>query len=94
MHYQLRIETLNYYMNETITPRIMVNENTIIDEYNKHKEYFDNNNIPFSKAHDMVKENLTMQANIGLEQDLVAKLVHNMPEQVTFEKRRYNIYTR
>lgn len=77
---------VNLYMQKTVEPRVVVNENTIIDNYNENKEFFESKNIPFTEAREIIKENLNREVNYGLEQDLVYNLVHNMEESVSLKK--------
>ncbi|WP_068267808.1 hypothetical protein [Caviibacter abscessus] len=79
-------EAVRLYMRKTVEPRLLVTETTIIDKYNENKSYFESQNISFSKAHDIIKNQLTQEINFGLEQDLVYNLVHNMEESVTLSK--------
>ena len=79
-------EIIRLYMHKTVEPRVIVTENSIIDRYNKDKAYFDNQNIPFTKAHEIIKSQLNAEVNYGLEQDLVTNLVHNMADTVTLKK--------
>ncbi len=79
-------EALKLYMRKTVEPRVMVNENTIIEEYNKNKEFFEGQGISFKEAHDIIKNDLTNQVNYGLEQDLVKKLISDMEDSISLSK--------
>lgn len=86
LKYLEKNEIIRYYMRKTVEPRLVVTENTIIDRYNENKKYFDEQNIPFTKAHEMIKAELNNEINYGLEQDFVSELVHNMEDTVTLKK--------
>ncbi|WP_156300477.1 hypothetical protein [Streptobacillus canis] len=77
---------LELYMRKKVEPRVMVNENSIIEVYNNNKEYFEQNKIPFNEAREMIKNNLVEQLNYGLFEDLVKKLMNEMDENVTLSK--------
>lgn len=85
-----RIENVNmlrYYMKETVAPRLHINENMVLERYNKDKKYFEENKISFKDARDMIMARLNEEVNYGLEQDLVKNLVSNMEETITFNKK-------
>lgn len=84
--YLEKSEAINFYMRKTVEPRVMVNENTIIERYNENKDYFNANNISFTDAREIIKSQLNAEVNYGLEQDLIKTLVHNMGENVTLNK--------
>lgn len=86
LQYIYDCETVKYYMFKTVEPRIVVNENTVIDEYNKNKNYFTSNNISFKDARDIILNQLNEQVNYNLEQDLIKKLVDNMPDTISLKK--------
>lgn len=79
-------EAIKYFMTKTVEPRLSLNENTIIDEYNNNKAYFEENKINFAQARELIIQKLTQEINYGLEQDLVTNLVHNMDDSVTLSK--------
>lgn len=86
LKYLEKNEIIRYYMRKTVEPRLIVTENSIIDKYNEDKQYFDSQNIPFSKAHEIIKSQLNAEVNYGLEQDFVSNLVYNMSDTVTLKK--------
>jgi hypothetical protein len=86
LKYLEKNELIHFYMHKTVEPRVIVTENAIIDKYNENKEFFEKSKIPFSKAHDIIKNELNNEVNYGLEQDLVSSLVHNMEDTVTLKK--------
>lgn len=79
-------EAVKLYMRKTVEPRLTVTETTIIDKYNENKSYFESQNISFSKAHDIIKNQLMQEVNFGLEQDLIHNMVHNMENSVSLSK--------
>ncbi len=81
-----KTEALKLYMRKTVAPRVMVNENTIIEEYTKNKDFFEGQGVSFKEAHDIIKNDLTNQVNYGLEQDLVKKLIENMDKSVSLTR--------
>lgn len=86
MKYIYDCEFVKFYMSKTVEPRVVVNENTVIDEYNKNKQYFVSNNISFKDARDMIISNLNYQMNYDLEQDLMKLLIDNMNDTITLNK--------
>ncbi len=81
-----RTESLKLYVRKNIEPKIMVNENVIIDEYNKNKEFFDSQKVEFKEAHDIIKNDLINQMTYNLEQDLIKDLMNEMEESVSLSK--------
>ncbi len=77
---------LELYMRKKVEPRVMVNENSIIEVYNKNKEYFEQNKIPFNEAREIIKKDLTEQSNYLLFEDLVKKLMNEMDDNVVLSK--------
>lgn len=77
---------LELYMRTKVKPRVMVNENSIIDEYNNNKAYFEENKISFENAREMIKERLTEVVNQGLFEDLVKKLIDEMDDKIELSK--------
>ncbi|CAM3166345.1 hypothetical protein STFE110948_04855 [Streptobacillus felis] len=77
---------LELYMRKKVEPRVMVNENSIIEVYNNNKEYFEQNKIAFNDAREMIKNQLIEQLNYSLFEDLVKKLMNEMNENVTLSK--------
>lgn len=81
-------EELRYFVRKEVESKLMINENQIIDEYNKNKEYFDTNKISFKDAREMIKVELTKQQCLVLEQDYVTDLVKNMKDEISISKEK------
>ena len=77
---------LDLYMRKKVEPRVMVNENLVIEEYNNNKKLFEENNMNFEQARNYILERLTTQVNEGLFEDLVKKLMNEMGENVSLSK--------
>ncbi|ACZ01079.1 hypothetical protein [Streptobacillus moniliformis] len=77
---------LELYMRKKVEPRVMVNENSIIEVYNNNKEYFEKNKIPFNEAREIIKNDLTEESNYALFEDLVKKLMNEMDDNVVLSK--------
>ena len=80
-------EAVKLYIRKAVEPRIVINENEIIDQYNLEKSFFESKNIQFAKAREIIKERLTNELNYGLEQDLIHNIVNNMEGSVTLSKK-------
>ena len=77
---------LDLYMRKKVEPRVMVNENLVIEEYNNNKKIFEENNMNFEQARNYILERLTTQVNEGLFEDLVKKLMNEMGDNVSLSK--------
>lgn len=77
---------LDLYMRKKVEPRVMVNENLVIEEYNNNKKIFEENNMNFEQARNYIIEKLTTKVNEGLFEDLVKKLMNEMGNNVTLSK--------
>lgn len=77
---------LELYMRKKVEPRVMVNETTVLDEYNANKDYFVQNNIPLAQAREIIRNKLTEEVNAGLFEDLVKKIMNDMDETITLSK--------
>lgn len=77
---------LGLYMRKKVEPRLLVTENSIIEAYNNNKAYFEENKINFENAREILKNRLTEEANNGLFEDLVKKLMNEMEDKVTLTK--------
>lgn len=80
--YFSEVEIIKMYMRKIVKPRLLVTENSIIEKYNENKKYFDDNNILFKDAREMIKNQLTDEVNFGLEEDFVKKMISEMKENV------------
>ena len=45
---------LDLYMRKKVEPRVMVNENLVIEEYNNNKKIFEENNMNFEQARNYI----------------------------------------
>lgn len=84
--FQEQNNILELYMRTKVEPRVMVNETTVLDEYNARKAFFEQNNIKFPEAREIIRENLIRQVNEGLFEDLVKKIMNDMEEKITLSK--------
>ncbi|WP_067141869.1 hypothetical protein [Oceanivirga salmonicida] len=86
MEFFQKTESLKLYIRKIVEPKVMVNENVIIDEYNRNKELFDGQKIEFKEAHDIIKRDLTNQMYYNLEQDFIKGLISEMDDNISLSK--------
>lgn len=80
-------EIISLYIRREVEPRLMVNENQIIDQYNKSKTYFEENNISFKEAHEIIKKDLTEKLYDKMVNDFISEVFENMPDEITISKK-------
>lgn len=86
MWYLCENEIIKLFIEQTVKPRLAVTENDIIEAYNQNKEIFDKENVKFSQAREIIKQQLTAQVNYSLSEDLIKHLINEMDDKVSISK--------
>lgn len=83
-HYMNR-EMINIYVRSELEPKLMINENQIINSYTENKKYFEENNISFKDAHDIIKERLMVEQFQEMLGDFILEKLNQMTEEISFK---------